>query len=471
MQKETAALYYRIYELALYAARKAERAYNYERGHTAERFLPSDTWDSLHEGLMAGERLTLAVKQMEESYLCKNKREYELTKHISLRTFAPLAFLQLKNTGYAEVELPEWLFDLDYPGHYMRRIKNVSVTIPCVTGPYTGIQCRLTLLSSITRVDPRLRGPLGECCEETPPRPAPPDPCACHGLEPESVGLSTMPKGDNGYPALSDDPRIVRQYAATSAIATSAGVNDSGLFELNFRDERYLPFEFAGAVSRWRIEMPPENNYFDFDSLSDFVLHLQYMAREGGDVLAQAAAEVASVRLPDGGVRLFDLRHEWPDAWARLQTRRPKRSGKPRDLELRFARDSFAFLPGRRKLTIVRLDVLFELPPPKPLDCECPPECAEPNTDKRATHTLQLFEHRLDCCDEEDCDCCPRYIDCVESAEWPGLYHGTVEVELGPLSSEEEVLGRLRFPATVNRIVQVFLLCGYRADRLPEFRC
>ena len=49
---------------------------------------------------------------------------------------------------------------------------------------------------------------------------------------------------------------LLKRYGATEAIATSTGQNDTGLFELNFRDERYLPFEYAGAVSRWRIELP-----------------------------------------------------------------------------------------------------------------------------------------------------------------------------------------------------------------------
>jgi hypothetical protein len=53
------------------------------------------------------------------------------------------------------------MFDLDYPGHYMRRIKNVTFTIPCITGPYTGVHCRLTLLSSMTRIDPRVTSPQG----------------------------------------------------------------------------------------------------------------------------------------------------------------------------------------------------------------------------------------------------------------------------------------------------------------------
>jgi len=132
---------------------------------------------------------------MEKAYYDENCREYELTKHISLRLHIPEAFLQLKLTGYCEIDIPEWMFDLDYPGHYMRRIKNVTLTIPCVVGPYTGVHCRLTLLSSSTRVDPRLNTPPTVCCPEG--------------------------KMGNGYEALPDDTRIVKQYAAIEAIATS----------------------------------------------------------------------------------------------------------------------------------------------------------------------------------------------------------------------------------------------------------
>jgi len=93
LQQETAALHYQTYELALHAARQAQRAFNYERGYTARTFLPDDAWDNLHEGLMAGQRLHFAVRQMEQGYLGANCREYELTKHISLRLNSPLAFL------------------------------------------------------------------------------------------------------------------------------------------------------------------------------------------------------------------------------------------------------------------------------------------------------------------------------------------------------------------------------------------
>src|ERR1051325_707883 len=112
----------------------------------------------------------------------------------------------------------------------MRRLKNVTVTIPSVSGPYNGVHCGLTLLRTATRVSSLLSLPPAQCCNT----------CKC----------------GNGYEACPHDPRIVRQYAATEAIATSSGNNDSGMFELNIHDERYLPFEFRGAVSKWRIEIP-----------------------------------------------------------------------------------------------------------------------------------------------------------------------------------------------------------------------
>jgi receptor-binding and translocation channel-forming TcA subunit of Tc toxin len=71
-----------------------------------------------------------------------------------------------------------------------------------------------------------------------------------------------------------DDTRFRYRFGPIQSIATSTGRNDAGLFEVAFRDERYLPFEGAGAISRWRIELPRETNAFDVDTLSDVVIHL-----------------------------------------------------------------------------------------------------------------------------------------------------------------------------------------------------
>ncbi len=102
-------------------------------------------WDSMKKGLLAGDKLMLAINQMEATYVEHNRRELELTKHISLHQLAPNALIELKTKGSCILDIPKWWFDLDYPGHYLRRIKTVSVSIPCVTGPNVNVNCTLTM--------------------------------------------------------------------------------------------------------------------------------------------------------------------------------------------------------------------------------------------------------------------------------------------------------------------------------------
>jgi Tc toxin complex TcA C-terminal TcB-binding domain len=481
LQKETAALYYKSYDLALNAARQAQFAFNLERGHTTRHFIPDCAWDNLHEGLLAGERLSNALRHMEKAYLDENVREYELTKNFSLRLHFPVEYLRLRTTGCCEIEIPEWMFDLDFPGHYMRRIKNVTLTIPCVTGPYTGVHCRMTLLSSMTRIDPRLAAPVHECC-------CPSKPCDCECRKDEHEDEHLL----HGYEPCPDDPRVVRQYAAREAIATSTGQNDSGMFELNFNDERYLPFEYKGAASCWRIELPPENNYFDLNTLSDCIVTLRYTAREGGDLLRRAANRSAHEHLPGDGWCFFDVRHEFPDAWQLFEDRsndgpakkdRPKtdRPKEEKRLELWLDRKMFPFVPGSREVWVSKMAILFAM---RGEDCRCPkiegcpcPEHGRPAT--RIVEYLPPSDHRKEDYRKEDYrkedrhkadhhkedhkqDECLTDVSCYATDKWPDLYCGFVDTRVGPLAGN----GRrrkleFRFPEDGCQVERVFLLCRY----------
>ena len=428
LQQETLALQSRMFRLAHHAALEAQHAFNFERGHTTRRFIPDDIWDDQHQGLMAGERLESALHQMEKSYLDENVREYELTKHFSMRLHFPMEFLRLKVTGRCEIELPEWMFDLDYPGHYMRRIKSVSLTIPCVTGPYTGVHCRVTLLSSATRIDPRLETPSTGCCCEREPH--------------------------EGYEACLHDPRVVRMYGAKDAIATSSGQNDSGLFELNFRDERYLPFEFHGAVCRLRIELPPENNYFPMESLTDVLLHLNHTAREGGEMLRRTSSRSAQRHLPGSGWSFFDVRHDFPDAWQLLHDSRGDKDAGAK-LALCLERKMFPYIPSAGELSITGMAILFHAEAEggcdawKSEDCPCPDE-GEPS---RHIVRFKSRRHR----DEDE-----LHISCLASEDSEGLYYGVFDTQVGPLGGDNpraEV--QFLFPPNIGELERVFLLCRY----------
>ena len=313
MVGQLAGVYFQSYQLAYDVARRAERAYRHELGIQDSSFIEFGYWDSLKKGLLAGEKLSHDLKRLELAYLDQNRREYEITKHISLAQLNPLALIQLKQTGQCVVSLPEALFDLDYPGHFMRRIKSVGLTIPAVVGPYTSVNCTLTLLSSRVR--------------------------------PEGVVRGTRYDDDLNY-------RV--NYGSVQSIATSHVQNDSGLFELNFRDERYLPFEALGAISDWRIEMPLETNAFDFESISDVILHLRYTARDGGDSLKRAA----QAALPSTGIQLFSARHEFPTEWYRFI--HPE--GATGDQILRFSlRDRAPFWLRRRNARLTRLELFVKV--------------------------------------------------------------------------------------------------------------
>ncbi|MDQ3682406.1 MAG: neuraminidase-like domain-containing protein [Bacteroidota bacterium] len=243
-------LYFQAYQLAFYVAKKAERCYRFELGLSDSNFIQFGYWDSMKKGLLSGERLSLDIRRIESSYYDQNKREFEITKHISLSQIDPLALLALKQNGECFVNLPEEIFDLDYPGHYFRRIKSASISVPCIIGPYNNINCTLTLLKSRTRISPIAT----------------------------NVDYSTPPtENDLGFNF---------NFSSIQQIVTSNGQNDAGMFDVNLRDERYLAFEGHGAISEWKIEINKDFKNFDMDTMSDVILHIRYTARQGGKVLA-----------------------------------------------------------------------------------------------------------------------------------------------------------------------------------------
>lgn len=283
---QISAVYFQAYQLAYDTSRRAEKAFRRELAIPDTDFVRFGYWDSLRKGLLAGDRLLHDVRRMEVAYLDQNAREYEITKNVSLVSLHPEGVLALQEKGACFIDLPEAIFDLDHPGHYLRRIKAVNITVPCVTGPYTSVPCKLTLLANRTRVDPR--------------------------LTPQYDALTGA-----------EDQRFEFNAGGIRSVVTSTGRDDPAGFEFNLRDDRYLPFEGAGVISSWRLELPAEFRPFDYRTISDIVLHIRYTAREGGETLRDAATKkladalkVMEVERGRAGLfRGFSGRCEFPDAW------------------------------------------------------------------------------------------------------------------------------------------------------------
>ena len=124
------------------------------------------------------------------------------------------------------------------------------------------------------------------------------------------------------------------------------------MFELSFRDERYLPFEGAGAISEWSLELfsdllkrpRPEADFgkplrqFDYGSISDAILHVKYTAREdAGAFKNSAVAHLRDHFSQDGAtpsLRMLDLRREFPTQWHRFLNPTDPADGNVFELEM-----------------------------------------------------------------------------------------------------------------------------------------
>jgi hypothetical protein len=305
------------FNAALGFARLAESAYRFERDE--ETFvIGAGYWESSRGGLLAGETLAADLNRLERRFLETDYRQPEINQSFSLAQLDPAALLELKETGACEFELPEWAFDLYYPGHYKRRIKAARLTIPCIAGPYTNVAARLSLVSSFVRRNANLND-----------------------------DLAAVPR------------------TRTLSVATSTAQGDAGVFDFNFRDERYMPFEGAGAISSWRLELPKTFRPFDYDTINDVILNLSYTALDDGllrqaveEVLAAGPGSLLDVLSTQSVPRLFSLRQEFSSAFQRLLNAPP---GTPVDVDIT-ERHFPMFLQGR-ELQVASASLIANVPP------------------------------------------------------------------------------------------------------------
>lgn len=295
MEKSLRQLYYQAYTLAYSTARRAETALSFEQGRSLALLRAGGYFANGNDGLLAADHLYMDLKRLEAAHHDTQKHDYEISKTVSLRQIDPLALLTLRLTGSADFSLGENLFDMDFPGHYLRRLRSVAVSIPAVVGPHGGINATLRLMSHRYRVS-------------------------------ASCSPADYLAGERNRSAFRSD------HVPLSAVAISSGAHDSGVFELSFTSPRYAPFEGAGAISSWRLELPTAVPRFDYGSVSDVLLHLQYTAVDGGaglrnaarESVLQKAKEVDREGREEGFWALWDLKNDFVNEWHGLEARLKK---------------------------------------------------------------------------------------------------------------------------------------------------
>jgi Tc toxin complex TcA C-terminal TcB-binding domain/ABC toxin N-terminal region/Neuraminidase-like domain/Salmonella virulence plasmid 28.1kDa A protein/PA14 domain len=333
MKEQLFAVYKQAYNLSYDMAKKAEKAYKFELGLEMANFIQYGYWDNSMSGLVSGDKLQLALRQLEKSYIEENKRELELKKNISLALLDPLALLELRETGTCRVSIPEEIFDLDFQCHYFRRIKSVSLSIPCIVGPYTTVACSLHLMENHIR---------------------------------------TKNTYANGYARdfEAGDVRFRSNIIPVSSIATSNGQNDAGMFELNFNDARYLAFEGAGVISKWNIVFTERNSLqqFDYESINDVIIHMNYTAREDrGTFMTKVVdymegtylkADPETLQVPL--MKLVNIRQDFPNDWYKFSNTELTGDLKTADLSFELTKEMFPYIVQHGSASVSKIQLFVK---------------------------------------------------------------------------------------------------------------
>lgn len=252
MRGRLASIYFQFYDLAASRCLMAERAWQWTSGES-RTFIRGGAWQGTWAGLTCGEALMLNLAQLEAAYMKGSRRALEVTRTVSLAELyrsdklaekdrfelasAVSAIIggdqteagsvangiRLENGELiATVTLADLEITGDYPAQLgsQRRIKQVSVSLPALLGPYQDIQAVMNYTGG--------QQPLPPGCEQ---------------------------------------------------MAISQGINDSGMFTPDFNDSRWLPFEGANvAEGSLALRFPQAQGKQEdvLKTLSDIVLHVNY---------------------------------------------------------------------------------------------------------------------------------------------------------------------------------------------------
>ncbi|MDX2032571.1 MAG: neuraminidase-like domain-containing protein [Blastocatellia bacterium] len=297
-------------------ARLAENQLAFERQEPPPAMIQSDYWNITIEGgafndsapdrkgLTGSARLLEDLYRLDQYAFNTNRRKLQLSKTISLAQLYPEAFQRFRETGVMVFETPLGLFDHDFPGHYLRLIKQVRTSVAALIPPVHGIKATLS-----------------------------------------TTGASRVVVGGEQF-------QTVVLNRGPESVALTSPLNATGVFELNPQPELLLPFEGIGVDATWEFRLPKAANFFNYDSIADVLFTIDYTALDSNDYRQQVIQAMDSQFIAD---RAFSFRQQFPDAWYDLHN--PDQTATP--MVVRFQTTRSDFPPNLDDLRIAHVVLYF----------------------------------------------------------------------------------------------------------------
>lgn len=286
-------------------AKLAEDQLVFERQEISPDYIQADYWNNPPDGVAVSRPnnftpdrngLTGSARLLQDIYVLDqyafntHQRKLQLTKTLSLALLAPAEFQSFRETGLMAFATPMELFDRDFPGHYLRLIRRVRTSVIALIPPTQGIHATLT-----------------------------------------STGLSRTVIG----PYIFQTVPICRdpEYVALTSPASS-----TGMFELEpLQSDMLLPFEGNGVDSTWEFRMPKAANQFDYRTIADVLITIEYTALNSFDYRQQVVQTLNPNLSAD---RPFSFRNQFADQWYDLHN--PDQTKTPMKVRFQTFREDFS---------------------------------------------------------------------------------------------------------------------------------
>jgi hypothetical protein len=299
-------------------ARLAEEQLAYERQEIVPTFIRADYWRTSEgslfgasggsadrRGLTGSARLMRDITELDQFAFTTDSRKLQLSKTFSLAALDPVAFQRFLETGVMQFATLMDHFDKEFPGHYLRLIKRVRVSVIALTPPAQGIRATLS-----------------------------------------NLGVSRVVIDDNGF-----RPVVVNHRP--QSVALSAPLNASGIFDFgDTQSEMLAPFEAIGVHSNWVFSLPKPANPFDFDTIADVFITFDYTAFDSSAYRKQVIENLSPIISVD---QPFSLRNQFPDQWYDLHN--PEQTDTP--IVIRFPTTRADFPPHIDVLGIQHLSLVL----------------------------------------------------------------------------------------------------------------
>jgi hypothetical protein len=115
-----------------------------------------------------------------------------------------------------------------------------------------------------------------------------------------------------------------------------------------------LPFEWTGVDTTWEFRMPQASNPFDFSTIADVLITMEYTALDSFDYRQQIVQQLERAFTAD---RAFSFRTSFANAWYDLHN--PEQQVEAKQMVVNFETVAEDFPPNLENLTIQHLVLYF----------------------------------------------------------------------------------------------------------------